>query len=90
MKFEVIHDKGTGFCTWILLTNAGEVITSSSVQYCSAKDVEAAIKEFKTWVSQAHTEVITREPMKDWKKQAKEQLKKIPWQKGESCSIHSI
>ena len=81
MRFDVIHDKGSKSHTWNLTTNSGDIIASSSMSYHSLEEIEAAIKEFKLWVNQAHTKVIVREPVKDWKQQAKEQLKKTPWQK---------
>ena len=76
MKFEVVLDKGNNLYCWVLASNAGDIIASSPITYPSQEKAEAAIKDFKTWVRQAPLEFVTREVPKDWKEQAKQQLRK--------------
>lgn len=80
MKFQVIQDKSTNLCCWALVTNAGDMIATSSTAYLTPEEVESAIKDFKNWVRTAPLEHVTREAPKDWKQQAKDQLRK-PWTK---------
>jgi len=74
MKFEVIHNGD--LYTWKLVTNAGEIIASSPFSYHSQDEAEVSVKTFQTWVQQAAIQIVTLEPAKDWKQQAKQQLRK--------------
>ena len=81
MKFLIVQTPNN-LTTWVLETNAGSTIATSSTYYTTIAEAQAAVQQFKTWVGQAPVDVVTPAQEKNWRQQAMEQLKKTPWQKG--------